>query len=276
MEPGKGLDARWIAWLREWMLRGGDMSRPVEEMRRLGFSDATIFQGLEAARPRGNALANGAMQSPPLIRRAPQNLRRIDAAGFALYTLAEFLDPAECAELVGLIGGHLKPSPLSRDPYDAGFRTSTTANLYEIDHPVTRAIDEKICRTLGIRADYSEGIQAQRYEVGQQFKPHWDAFEPGTNTYERFAGVRGNRTWTFMVYLNEGMEGGATRFTRVDVAVQPKTGMALFWNNLQEDGAPNPATMHCGEAVTRGHKVIITKWFRVHGDGPVLHEDWAS
>jgi hypothetical protein len=28
--------------------------------------------------------------------------------------------------------------------------------------------------------------------------------------------------------------------------------------------------MHCGEPVSRGHKIIITKWFRVHGDGPVF------
>ena len=74
-------------------------------------------------------------------------------------------------------------------------------------------IDDKICKTLGIRPEYSEGIQAQRYDVGQQFKPHWDCFEPGTREYLRFAGTRGNRTWSFMVYLNEGMEGGGTRFT---------------------------------------------------------------
>ena len=76
-----------------------------------------------------------------------------------------------------------------------------------------------------------------------------------------------------MVYLNDGMEGGATRFTEIDHAVQPKTGMALFWDNLQADGTPNQATRHCGEPVTRGHKVIITKWFRVHGDGPVFQTD---
>jgi prolyl 4-hydroxylase len=108
--------------------------------------------------------------------------------------------------------------------------------------------------------------------VGEQFKPHLDAFEPGSNAYQRYAGVRGNRTWTFMVYLNEGMEGGATRFPKVDVVIAPRTGMALLWNNLDDKGAPNPATQHCGEPVTRGCKVIITKWFRVHGDGPVLHE----
>ena len=265
-------DARWIAWLREWMQRGGDMSLPVAELRRQGFSDARIVAALDAARPQGNALANGAMDSPPLIRRAPPNLRRIDAAGFPLYTLSEFLSQTECTELIELIGGHLKPSPLAHAHYDAEFRTSTTANLYEIDDPRTAAVDEKICRTLGIRASYSEGIQAQRYEAGQQFKPHLDCFEPESNAYQRFAGVRGNRTWTFMVYLNDGMAGGATRFTHVDVAVQPQTGMALFWNNLYADGSPNKDTMHCGEPVSQGYKVIITKWFRVHGDGPVLDE----
>jgi prolyl 4-hydroxylase len=48
--------------------------------------------------------------------------------------------------------------------------------------------------------------------------------------------------------------------------------MALLWNNLNADGSPNPHTMHCGEPVTQGHKIIITKWFRVHGDGPVFHD----
>ena len=75
-----------------------------------------------------------------------------------------------------------------------------------------------------------------------------------------------------MVYLNDVLEGGATRFTRIDHAVKPKASMALLWNNLKPDGTPNELTMHCGEPVVRGHKIIITKWFRVHGDGPVFYE----
>ena len=90
--------------------------------------------------------------------------------------------------------------------------------------------------------------------------------------YQRYAGVRGNRTWTFMVYLNEGMEGGATHFDAIDYAVQPKLGMTVIWNNLKADGTPNENTRHAGEPVTKGHKVIITKWFRVFGDGPLFFE----
>jgi prolyl 4-hydroxylase len=248
------------------------MSETVHDLRRQGFSDAAILEGIEIVRPRGNALADGAMQRLPLLERAPANLHRIDNPAFDLYTLDAFLSPKECARAIALIGHHLRPSTLGYASDDPEFRTSTSADLCHLKSPVALALDAKICRTVGIRSEYSEGIQAQRYDVGQQFKPHWDALETGTSYYERLAGLRGNRTWTFMVYLNDDFDGGATRFTRIDYVVKPKTGMALLWNNLTADGLRNDATMHCGEVVTRGHKIIITKWFRVHGDGPVFHE----
>ena len=40
-----------------------------------------------------------------------------------------------------------------------------------------------------------------------------------------------------------------------------------------EPGTPNIATLHSGEPVTSGHKIIITKWFRARGSGPMFHED---
>jgi prolyl 4-hydroxylase len=265
------LEARWLDWLREQMRLACDMSQSVTTLRNAGYSDEVIVAGFEAVRPRGDALANGQIHLPPLIRRNPKNLHKLDNPNIDLYLLEDFLSAKECARLVALINHHLQPSTLSFESPDHYFRTSKSAHLCHLRSPVALAIDAKICKTLGVRAEYSEGIQAQRYDVGQEFKPHWDYFEPGTDVYRRLAGARGNRTWTFMVYLNEDMEGGATRFTKIDHAVQPKTGMALLWNNLKEDGSPNEFTMHCGEPVIRGHKLIITKWFRVHGDGPLFH-----
>lgn len=265
------LDARNLAWLREQINLACDMSLSVETLRKAGYSDDVILEGFEAIRPRGDALTGGVHQ-PPLIRRKPANLHKIDSPHVDMYTLDDFLSAKECARLVALIGHHLTPSTLSHAHSDNYFRTSQSAHLCHLRSPAAIAVDAKICKTLGIRAEFSEGIQAQRYDVGQEFKPHWDYFEPGTQVYQRFAGMRGNRTWSFMVYLNDEVEGGATRFTKLDFAVAPKTGMALLWNNLKEDGSPNELTMHCGEPVTRGHKVIITKWFRVHGDGPLFHE----
>ena len=270
MNANLTINDQLLQWLRQRIDLACDLSESVETMRKTGYSDEVILEAIEAVRPRGDALAE--TLPPPLIRRNPKNLHRVDNPNLELYTLDNFMGAKECARLVALIGHHLRPSALAYTTNDSQFRTSQTSDLCHLKSPTALEVDAKICRTLGIRAQYSEGIQAQRYDVGQQFKAHWDYFEPDTDVYRRLAGVRGNRTWTFMVYLNDGLEGGATRFTKIDYAVQPKVGTALLWNNLKADGSPNEYTMHSGEPVIRGHKIIITKWFRIHGDGPVYHE----
>jgi prolyl 4-hydroxylase len=257
-----------LDWLREALRIGSDMSETVTTLRQLGYSDEAILAAIEEVRPRGDAFEQDVM-NPPLLRRAPGNLRRFESDKLQLYTLENFLSPKECARLVALCSHHLRPSTTAYAIDDKQFRNSSTADLCHLKSPMASSIDDKICRTLGIRVAYSEGIQAQRYGVGQQFKAHWDYFPPNTQVFQKFAGLRGNRTWTFMVYLNDGMEGGATRFTAIDHAFQPKAGMALIWNNLLADGSPNEATQHAGEPVTRGQKVIITKWFRRYGHGPM-------
>jgi prolyl 4-hydroxylase len=259
--------------MRERVYLGSDLDETIRILRRQGMSETAIISGFESVRPRVNALKSGEMRSPPLLRRAPPGLCRIDTPGMDLYTLDGFLDAGECAQLVALVSGHLRPSQVSEDYAAAGARTSQTAYLASLGSAMAQAVDDKICRTIGFRAAYAEGIQAQRYDVGQEFKPHYDAFLPGSDAYRRLAALRGNRTWTFMVYLNDGMEGGATRFTEIGHAVTPRAGMAVLWNNLNADGSPNVATRHCGEPVTAGHKVIITKWFRAIGDGPVFHDE---
>ena len=270
MNANPSLDDKTLGWLREQMQIACDMADTVETLRQAGFSDPQILGGIEAVRPRGDAIALG-VHRPPLIEKAPAKLRKIDTDKVDLYTLDDFLSPKECANIISLVSHHLRPSNLSYDPNDDTFRNSTTADLCHLKSPAAIKLDEKICRTIGIRREYSEGIQAQRYEVGQQFKAHYDYFEPDSAIYRRVCGIRGNRTWTFMVYLNDGMEGGATRFRHLDLAIEPKAGMAVIWNNLTPDGTPNPCSMHAGEPVTRGHKVIITKWFRVHGHGPLFY-----
>jgi prolyl 4-hydroxylase len=265
------LDPGSLAALSERMRLATDMSMAVTWLRGLGYSDRAILAGFEAVRPRGDAFAQG-VSNPPLLRRAPPNLRKVETGKLTLYMLDDFMTADECSRLIKVVSSHLNPSETTYVIADKEHRTSTTAYLCHLRNPLAAQIDDKICRTLGIRTEYGEGTQAQRYDVGQQFKAHWDAFEPNTLIYQRMAGVRGNRTWTFMVYLNEGMKGGDTRFTAIDYAVQPKLGMALFWNNLNADGSPNIATKHAGEPVTSGYKVIITKWFRAVGDGPLFHE----
>lgn len=260
----------WVAWLREQVDNATDMGQALPALRRAGVTEQSIDAALEVLRPKGSSLVDGRLAPPPLLGRAPPQLRKLDASHFDLYAYDDFLSAVECAHIIALADQHLQPSPLANATPDNEYRTSRTCLLAHLRSPEAMALDDKICRTIGIGAGFGEAIQVQRYDEGQQYKPHTDWFIPGSDAYARFARLRGNRTWTFMVYLNDGMEGGGTRFTEIDYTVYPKAGMALLWPNLHRDGTPNRLARHCGEPVIRGHKVIVTKWFRVLGDGPVF------
>ena len=202
---------------------------------------------------------------------ANEKLEVIDAPGIQLFILDDFMSSNECDAIMQVMQKNLRPSTITSGSDYGGFRTSTTCDLGHQSAKIVEKIDKKIARTLGVRLPWSEVIQGQKYEVGQEFKAHTDYFEPGSDEFKKFAGDMGQRTWTFMVNLNDTDKGGATYFTAIDKTFYPKRGRAIIWNNLNEDGTPNPQTMHHGMPVEAGTKQIITKWFRDKGQGDPLY-----
>jgi len=142
--------------------------------------------------------------------------------------------------------------------YDEG-RTSSTAVLLDTD-PIVSQVNQKMYTELGIEGPYSEPTQGQIYEVGQEFRHHQDAF--GKDAYHNHCLSSGQRTWTFMIYLNDVEEGGETDFPTIGKTFTPQKGMAVVWKNSNGTGTENSAALHAGLPVKRGRKVIITKWFR--------------
>jgi prolyl 4-hydroxylase len=188
------------------------------------------------------------------------NANKWDDPGIELYCLDNFLNDAECDYLVTSIKSKLKPSELSSYESDESYRTSRTCELAVLNDKIVLDIDSRICKILGIHPSYSEAIQGQYYEVGQQFKAHTDYFEQ--SEIQTHGGVMGQRTYTCMIYLNDVEEGGETHFTRVGAELKPRTGMAVIWNSLNPDGLTNVNTMHQALPVIKGYKAVITKWFR--------------
>ncbi|WP_337190822.1 2OG-Fe(II) oxygenase [Qipengyuania oceanensis] len=188
-------------------------------------------------------------------------MQRVPSSQLELLQLRGFLSPAHCAALIRLIDARRRPSTIADPNGDDYFRTSETCDLDVADTPVAE-LEEKLAALNGIDAAFGEPVQGQRYAPGQEFKPHTDYFEPGGADYDRFCSIAGQRTWTFMVYLDEVEAGGGTRFKALGKIVQPEVGKLLCWNNRLPDGGVNPATLHHGMKVRKGTKYIITKWYR--------------
>jgi len=193
-------------------------------------------------------------------------LQRVPHPKLELFQQRQFLTPDHCAELIALIDKDRRPSTIADPNGDDYFRTSETCDLAR-EEPAVIALEDALFALNRIDPKHGEPVQGQCYDVGQEFKAHTDYFTPGGADYDKFCAESGQRTWTFMIYLNEVDAGGATRFKVIGKTFQPKTGKLLCWNNRRSDGGVNPNTLHHGMKVRKGVKYVITKWYR-EGEWP--------
>ena len=89
---------------------------------------------------------------------------------------------------------------------------------------------------------FNERFRFYRYDPGQRFAPHLDGCFERDNGETSF--------FTFLVYLNDGFEGGATAFheSRASLLVTPEQGKALVFYHRQ---------LHEGMPVVRGRKYVL-------------------
>lgn len=190
-----------------------------------------------------------------------EGMQRIPSDKLVLFQCREYVGEALREPLIRLIDAGRRPSTIADDNGDAYFRTSETCDLSP-EEPAVRELETMLSRLSGIDPAHGEPLQGQRYDIGQEFKPHTDYFAPDGEDFARFCSVAGQRTWTFMIYLNEPAAGGATRFKTLGKTIQPEAGKLICWNNRRADGRVNPNTLHHGMKVRRGLKYVITKWYR--------------
>ena len=192
---------------------------------------------------------------------AHPGIQRVPSDKLELFQKRAFLTPETCTALTTLIDAERRPSTLADPNGDAYFRTSETCDLAP-DLPVVEALEALLFALNGIDPAHGEPVQGQRYAAGQEFKPHCDYFNPGGQDWDRYTSVAGQRTWTFMIYLNTVDAGGGTRFKCIGKTIQPETGKLVCWNNRRPDASVNPNTLHHGMKVRLGTKYVITKWYR--------------
>ena len=199
---------------------------------------------------------------------ALRNARKINTDKLEIYELTEFLTQEECKEIIEIINNSDLQSSSTISSADTSnykvndYRTSKTCYFYN-KYSLITDIESRICKTVGINNRCAEQIQGQKYCVGDQFKIHTDYFD--ADILKKNKTIKGQRTWTFMIYLNDMEDddsGGYTSFPYAYIATKPKAGTAIIWNNLNSNKKENIFSSHCGMPILKGEKYILTHWFK--------------
>jgi len=179
--------------------------------------------------------------------------------------IENFVNSSQANHLMKISDIIKRPSTIDTkgDPYTLvqDIRSSESAHLGKSRDEIVKQIEDAACEYVGLDTNYLEPMQVAVYEKGQKFNPHYDFFSPDSNDIS----VRGNRTKTLLVYLNdvEPENGGATVFPKLNLKIQPKAFSAIYFENMIGSEV-DYNTLHAGEELkTDKHKkYAINIWFR--------------
>jgi hypothetical protein len=171
-------------------------------------------------------------------------MRKERLDGDWVFVIHDFLSPTECAALIERSEGMSYETGTVGDAVVEAVRNNErvilddpalAAEFYERARPLLPATVEG-----KVLAGFNERWRFYRYGPGQTFKPHRDG------SYHRYEELQ-QSLLTFMIYLNDHMAGGETRFfpdmerafTRhASLSVRPEAGMALvFVHRIWHEGA---------------------------------------
>lgn len=172
----------------------------------------------------------------------------LDRSQPLVLTVEEVMTPAECLAMVARIaalGPSAAPITTARGFVHAPKIRNNARVMF--DDPALAA--ELFARVLPALPDplvhgrpvgVNERFRGYQYGPGQRFAPHLDG------SFRRSAEEESQLT--FMVYLDEGCDGGDTEFLDLGVRVTPRIGLALLFQHR---------LMHAGNEVHRGVKHVL-------------------
>jgi len=180
----------------------------------------------------------------------------------------KFASPEICRWLIerarpDLVRAQTIDPKTGRGQYEADARTNscTAFEVARMDM-ILVMLRARISRLIQLPVLGFEDTQVLHYAPGEEFRPHFDFLDIAQPGHAMAAAAGGQRVVTFLIYLNEGYDGGETAFPTLGRRYKGRTGDALFFYNALPDGTPDRRTLHAGTPTTRGEKYLFSQWIR--------------
>ena len=185
--------------------------------------------------------------------------RIVRSPGFMPSVLCDYLATQAApllrpAQIFDAASGQTRPDP---------YRQSMTAALPDgVMDLVLWAIKLRMAALAGGTFDQGEPLAVLLYRPGEQYRPHVDYLTEDGHAASADLARRGQRIATSLVRLNQDFTGGETMFPRLDIRWTGVRGDALGFANTDAAGQGDPMTLHAGEPVSSGIKILASLWLR--------------
>jgi len=176
----------------------------------------------------------------------------------------DLLSAEACAQVIAAASPRMGRSQVSGAARGvvSGGRTSSRAWVKHAHDAGVFAAASRISAAIGLPLSHAEPLQVIHYAPGQEYRPHFDAYDLSTEKGRLYCARGGQRLVTALAYLSAVEEGGETAFPRLGLAVRPRRGRLLvFYNCLPGTTRCDPRTYHQGCAPVRGEKWAFNLWF---------------
>ncbi|QOR64740.1 2OG-Fe(II) oxygenase [Cytobacillus suaedae] len=173
--------------------------------------------------------------------------------------LGNVLSDEECDQLIEFSKSRIQRSKIGNTREVNEMRTSSGTFLEEGENDIVARIEKRISQIMNIPVDHAESLHILNYEVGQEYKAHFDFFASTSKA------ASNPRISTLVMYLNDVEHGGETYFPKLNFSVSPQKGMAVYFEYFYNDTALNERTLHGGAPVIVGDKWAATQWMRRQG-----------
>jgi prolyl 4-hydroxylase len=264
----------WQDWIAGNLARACNPSEMAEIMVRDGHFELSLVRAAIEEASDGETQLSPAAKEMPEIDTSTNSIRTADRLVDVLLTLAaprivllgNVLSDEECDALTAYCEPRLERSPVVDDSDGSmQMHQHRTSNGYMLQREETKLVARVEARLAELGhwpIEHGEGLQIQQYQPSNEYRPHFDWFDPNLPGPRKHLEHGGQRLATFVLYLSAVESGGGTTFPTIGLEVLPKKGSAIFFQNTNSLHVPDRRTLHAGSPVVRGVKTIANKWLR--------------
>ncbi|MFN3913257.1 2OG-Fe(II) oxygenase [Hyphomonas sp.] len=144
-----------------------------------------------------------------------------------------------------------------------GMRTNSGAGFSILQTDVVMQLClARIAVATGRPRKWQEAPNVLHYSVGEEYGLHYDFLDPANPHFADGLAKYGQRRTTALIYLNQNFMEGQTWFEAIQKHARTPAGGMLAFDNVLNDGSPDPRTLHAGLPVTMGEKWLLSIWIR--------------